>query len=71
MLELVDLPLEVCGSTSIRLTANWRTGGNSWFAPRFGFVCDNIANFEVGILIPRFICPKLKCYRLYLAPAKL
>ena len=25
------------------------TGGNSWFAPRFGFVCDNIANFEVRL----------------------
>lgn len=23
-------------------------GGNSWFAPRFGFVRDNIANFEAG-----------------------
>ena len=23
-------------------------GGNSWFASRYGFVCDNIANFEVS-----------------------
>ena len=23
-------------------------GGNSFFAPRFGFVCDNVLNFEVG-----------------------
>ena len=50
MLGLVDSLLEVCGLTSIRITAYWRKGGNSWFAPRFGFVCDNIANFEVGFL---------------------
>ena len=23
------------------------TGGNSWFASRYGFVCDNVINFEV------------------------
>ncbi|MCJ1226704.1 hypothetical protein MMC12_003357 [Toensbergia leucococca] len=24
-------------------------GGNSFFAPRFGFVCDNVERFEVGV----------------------
>lgn len=49
MSELVVLPLEVHSSTSTCFTTDSRIGGNSWFAPRFGFVCDNIANFEVGV----------------------
>lgn len=49
MLELVVLRLEVRSSAFTRFTIDSRLGGNSWFAPRFGFVCDNIANFEVGV----------------------
>lgn len=26
------------------------TGGNSFFAARFGLVCDNVVNFEVFVL---------------------
>ena len=27
-------------------------GGNSFFAAQYGFVCDNVANFEVRYLLP-------------------
>lgn len=59
MLELVDLSLEVLASVFISLKADSTTRGNSWLAPRFGFVCDNIANFEVGLpnIVQRFIPP--------------
>lgn len=28
-----------------------RTGGNSFFGPRFGFACDNVENFQVQLSI--------------------
>jgi len=28
-------------------------GGNSFFAAQYGFACDNVENFEVGILLHR------------------
>ncbi len=36
-------------SLPLSLLLKWTfEGGNSWFAPRYGFVCDNVANFEVN-----------------------
>ena len=44
---LVDLPLEVRPSVLLDSNLTQRQVGNH--DSRFGFVCDNIANFEVGL----------------------
>ena len=52
MLELPVLHLVVCVSVAYdvyEITCN--AGGNSFFAPRYGFVCDNVKNYEVQYVL--------------------
>lgn len=36
-----------------RVANNPSTGGNSFFAAQYGFACDNVENFQVGIQLLR------------------
>lgn len=37
--------------TRYKFVVNSREGGNSFYAARTGLVCDNVANFEVRLIL--------------------